>query len=257
MLHQTFHFLLKLPLDKNLTGFVFFSTLCSYSFHWYFTSHSVIQSDRIAWLKKYRSVISALFFIGLIGSIVFFYYLFEYWVWLIPAVVATFLYSAPKTPNKYLKGLRKVAFGKTFFLTFVWTYVTSVLPVVIRETNWTIEYTLYALGRFFLIYCICILFDYRDREDDKEAGLRSLITHLNEKNITRLFIFSFLLFIASSFGLLYYNHSALTITMLLIPGIIVAMLYNHARKDFSDLLYYFVLDGLMAFSAILMLITCI
>ena len=42
--------------------------------------------------------------------------------------------------------------------------------------------------------------------------------------------------------------------MLLIPGAITAALYSYARKNFSDLLYYFVLDGLMALSALLTLL---
>lgn len=254
MVHQTFQFLLRLPMNSQLAGFVFFSTLTSYSFHCYFTSRSVIPSPRINWLKKYRYVHIILFFTGLSGVLVFFYQLHLFWAWLIPPAIATFLYSAPKIPNNYFRALRKFAFGKTFFLTLVWTYVTTILPVIITETPWRNEFTFFALSRFFLIYCICILFDYRDKDDDKEAGLRSLIIYLDEKKITYLFFLSVFLFFASTAWMIHYNHTILNIILLLIPGIIVALLYNHARKNFSDYLYYVILDGLMALSALLMLI---
>lgn len=254
MVHQTFQFLLRLPMDRSLAGFVFFSTLTSYSFHCYFTSHSVIASPRINWIKKNRYIHTVLFFAGLAGIIIFFYSLHHIWLWLMPAAAATFLYSAPKVPNKYFRALRKFAFGKTFFLALVWTYVTTILPVVITETAWRGEFTFFVLSRFFLIYSICIIFDYRDKADDKEAGLRSLIIYLDEKKITYLFFLSILLFIVSTIGMIHYNHTILNTFLLLSPGIIAALLYNHARKNFSDYLYYVVLDGLMALSALLMLI---
>jgi len=31
-------------------------------------------------------------------------------------------------------------------------------------------------------------------------------------------------------------------------------MYNYAKRNFSDVLYYFILDGLMMFSALLMLV---
>jgi 4-hydroxybenzoate polyprenyltransferase len=254
MLNQTFSFLLNAKTDIYLTGFVFFSTICSYSFHWYLTSHSVLPSSRVDWLRRHRRIHFILFWAGLTGSAVFFYYLLPYWQWLLVAAVATFLYSAPKIPHKYFRALRKVALGKTIFLAFVWMYVTSILPVLVSEKEWTTAFSLYAVSRFFLIYAICILFDYRDRADDKEAGIRSLITYFDEKGIAVIFISSILIFFVSTLWLLDYGYGLLAVCILLIPGIITALLYNYARKHFSDLFYYFVLDGLMALSALLMLI---
>jgi 4-hydroxybenzoate polyprenyltransferase len=253
MVDQTYRLLLAQQTNINLAGFVFFSTLCSYSFHWHLTSHSVIPSHRIEWLQRNRVSHLALFFIGLTGAAFFFFQLISYWLWLLIAAFITFLYSAPKIPNKYFRALRKVAIGKTIFLALVWMYVTSILPVVISGQDWNNRFTLFAISRFFLIYAICILFDYRDRQDDKAAGIRSLITWLSEKNISLLFLFSLLIFSAATLLLLPYYEFGLII-LLLIPGIITGFLYDQARRNFSDMLYYFVLDGLMALSALLMLI---
>lgn len=254
MVNQTSHFLLHAKPDIHLLAFVFFATICSYSFHWYLTSSSVIPSPRIDWLKKFRVIHVVLFFIGLCGAAYFFYHLIKYWPWLMIAAVATFLYSAPKIPLQLFRILRKVAIGKTIFLAFVWMYVTSVLPVVVSGQKWNGGFILYAISRFFFIYAICILFDYRDRADDKSVGVRSLITYLSETGITLLFSFSILVFVATTLCLLFYDYDHLSLIMLLIPGIITALLYNYARRNFGDMFYYFYLDGLMALSALIMLI---
>lgn len=254
MVNQSSRLLLQQPPNINLLFFVFFSTICSYSFHWYLTGESVLPSARIEWTKQYRSIILLLFFIGLIGAAIFFLLLIQYWYWLLFAAIITFLYSAPKIPHPWFRALRKVALGKTIFLAMVWTYVTSILPIKLTEQLWQTDYTLLVTSRFFLIYAICILFDYRDREDDKAAGIRSLITYLDAKGIKRLFIFSLFVFAAATLALLYYNYNPLTIGIWLGPGIITAGLYKYATRHFSDMLYYFVLDGLMALSALLMLI---
>jgi 4-hydroxybenzoate polyprenyltransferase len=254
MVQQTAYLFSGNIVSPDLVRFVFFSTLCSYSFHYYLTTQSVVPSQRIIWLKKNRQVHTVFFIVGLAGAVFFFIRLKEFGLWLLPAVVATFLYSAPKIPHSLFHILRKVAIGKTIFLSFIWMYVTSVLPIIVSGIDWNNGHTLYAASRFFFIYCICILFDYRDRGDDKLAGVRSLITFLSEKNITRLFIFSWVIFAALTILLSNYHISTLDIILLLAPGLLLAMIYNYARRNFSDMVYYVWLDGLMALSAMLMLL---
>lgn len=255
MAEQTFHFLLHQTANTNFLLFVLFSTLCSYSFHWHLTTGSILPSPRINWVEKNRNIHLIFFIIGLTGAGIFFFYLLPYWPWLLLSAIITFLYSAPKIPHPLFRALRKVAFGKTIFLALVWTNVTTLLPIVISDQPWQNDYTLFLLSRFFLIYAICILFDYRDRQDDIAAGIRSIITYLNERSILLLFSFSLFVFAISTICLYNYGYPASAIIMLLIPGIITASLYNYARRNFSDLLYYFILDGLMAFSALLVLIS--
>jgi len=133
-------------------------------------------------------------------------------------------------------------------------YVTTILPIVVADAEWKPAYVLFILSRFFLVYAICILFDLRDREDDKEAGIRSLITYLGKEHIFLLFTASLLIFAGATVCLLLYGYSLLSVILLLVPGIITAAIYKYASTHFSDMLYYFVLDGLMALSAMLMLV---
>ena len=254
MAEQTWFLVLKSPPNKFFLAFVFFSTITSYSFHWFLTSESITVSGRLAWIKKHKIYHIVLFFIGILASGFFFFYLLPFWPWLLFSAFITFLYSAPKIPYGFFKELRKVAYGKTLLLAGVWTYVTTVLPIVISTGRWSPDFTLFTLSRFFLIYAICILFDYRDREDDKAAGIRSMITYFSERGITKLFSLSLGLFALFTLGLLIYDYSTRDVIILLIPGLILALLYNHAKINLSDDLYYFVLDGLMMLSALMMLV---
>ncbi len=254
MVTQTSLLLLQHQPNNLLLAFVFASTLCSYSFHWFLTSGSVLPSPRITWLHRFRWVHAVFFLLSLPVAAVLFFDLRAYWPWLGSAIIATFLYSAPKVPHPLFRQLRKVALGKTIFLAFVWTFVTAVLPVVVDGDHWTGDRVLYVISRFFLIYAICILFDYRDRADDRVAGIRSLITYLSDKGISIVFFGSLSIFTITTLWLSFFHYTAGDIAILLTPGIITAALYNYARTHFEDLFYYFGLDGLMALAAVLMLI---
>ena len=223
-----------------------FSLASSLSFHIGFT--------KVEWIQRYKNNHFILFFIGLAGTAVFFFYLLPHWPWLLLAAVITFFYSAPKIPHSYFRLLRLVAIGKTIFLAGMWMYATTFLPIVIASPTWKNDYTVFILSRFFLIYSVCILFDYRDKADDKAAGIRSMITYLDEKGINILFAISLALFTFFTLYLLHYHYTVLEVILLLIPGVIIAALYNYAKRNFSDDLYYFVLDGLIALSALLMLV---
>lgn len=241
-------------ISNTLYVFVFFSTVCSYNFHWWLTNYSASVSERLNWALRYKWLHLALYFVGLNGAIITFYLLREHWFWIVLGAFVTFLYSAPKIPRKFFIDLRRIAIGKTIYLSFVWMYVTTILPLLIDGKPWQAGFTWLACSRFFLIYAICILFDYRDREDDKAGGIRSMITWFNERGINNLFALSLILFAVFT-GMLYFSGAALPVIMLLlIPGIIVAALYNYAKRHFSDYLYYFVLDGLMMLSGLLMIV---
>lgn len=254
MVNQTYQLLLHTTPDKYLMAFVFSATICSYSFHWYLTSQSLVASPRIEWIKSHRVYQLVLFFFGLTCSAIFFFFLFLYWRWLLLAALITFLYSAPKIPHPWFRALRKIAIGKTIFLSLVWMYVTTVLPLIIEGRTWTNPVILFVISRFFFIYAICIMFDFRDRADDKAAGIRSMVTYFSVKGVDRLFFTSLTIFSITTLLLLRYDFSILSVILLLIPGIIAAVIYNYAKTNFSDYLYYFILDGLMMFSALLMLI---
>ncbi len=192
--------------------------------------------------------------LGVIGSAWFFIHFIQHWFWLMGSVVLTFLYSAPKLQFAPFHLLRRIAIGKTIFLAFVWMYVTTFLPIAIDDQHWGLPATLLCIQRFFLIYAICIIFDYRDRLYDRQQGIRSMITHFSERGVNAIFIVSLLIFAISTAWFCWLQEDWLHFVVLLIPGILTAVLYPYAKKNFSDYLFYFVLDGLMMLSALLMLL---
>jgi 4-hydroxybenzoate polyprenyltransferase len=235
-------------------AFVFSSTLCSYNFHWFLSSDATSENERVRWTLRHKTLHLVLTGIGALGAAWFFIHFINHWFWLCGAVLLTFLYSAPKIQYKPFAWLKRIAIGKTIFLAFVWMYVTTFLPIAIDDQHWNTASLLFCIHRLFLIYAICIPFDYRDRDYDKKEGIRSLITHLNERGVNNIFAFSLLMFFGSGIALYWHGYNWQVIALLLAPGFIVWALFPIAKKNFSDYLYYFVLDGLMMFSALLTLL---
>lgn len=244
--------MLRLDYDRNnYYGFAFFATICSYNFHWYLTPGGVgVTSHRLLWGQRQRMLQLLLCALGMLGALWYFLPLQRHWFPVSGAILLTFLYSAPKLAYPPFIWLRKIAIGKTLFLTFVWTYVTTVLPAFVADRTPGLPLVLLTLHRFFLIYAICILFDYRDREQDKREGIRSLITYFDERGVGRLYYVSVLLAVVFAFPLLWYV-SAWKVGTLLVPVLITAFLKRYAETHTSDYVYYFYLDGLMMLSALL------
>ncbi|MBD0367222.1 MAG: hypothetical protein ICV53_14110 [Flavisolibacter sp.] len=247
------YYLFALPVYWPLLGFIVSGTLCSYGFHWYLTPEVKGGSAKVQWTLQHKKVHLFFFLIGLIGSCYFVFYLFEHWLALLTISFITFLYSAPKVPYPTFNHIKKFAIGKTIFLALVWMLVTTALPLISAHLQWQPEHYLFSVNRFFLIYPICILFDYRDREHDKTEGIRSMITYFDEQGIDRLFWASISVYFISTLALSFFSFSFGQTAVLLIPAFVLSLLYQRAKNSFSDFLYYFVLDGLMAISAFLLL----
>jgi len=250
-LFMVYHTDLLFDIQPSFTifGFVFSGTVCSYNFHWYLTPPNVGgPTEKVVWNIRNKQLHLGLFFIGLVGSAIFSILLIHQWFWLGVTAFVTFLYSAPKIPQPFFTHLRKIAVGKTIFLAFSWTHVTALLPMVVQNPDLSDAQIWFVVNRFFFIYAICILFDYRDRESDKKDQIRSLITMLNEKGIDVLFWGTIAVYFLTLLLLIPFIGISLT-GALAIPGLLLSFLYYPSKNTSSDYLYYFVLDGFMMLSA--------
>ncbi|PWV49817.1 UbiA family prenyltransferase [Chitinophaga sp. S165] len=250
MIWQTNELLHVGNINEPYYFFVFCSTICSYNFHWYLTPADYSTSERIMWGARHKTLQLVLCALGGLGAVYGFWLLREHWLPLSGAAFLTFLYSAPKLPQRAFVWLRKIAVGKTLFLTAVWIYVTTLLPVFIEKQPYSTTMVFLTLHRFFLVYAICILFDYRDLESDKKEGIRSLITILSAPNLRKLYITSLVLATLFAFAL-YPADSLLLTVILLAPVAITALLTRYAISNRSDHFYYFVLDGMVMLSSLL------
>ncbi|MGZ5191409.1 MAG: UbiA family prenyltransferase, partial [Flavisolibacter sp.] len=209
--------LFNIEFSYYLAGFVFSGSVCSYNFHWYLTPpHHENPSEKLVWNISNKRIHLILFIAGLTGSAIFSFLLIDHWIWLGLTAFVTFLYSAPKIPFKLFSALKRIAIGKTIFLAFAWAHVTTLLPLLVNIENIEAVHIWLVLNRFLFIYSICILFDYRDVEEDRRAGIKSLITYLNERSIDVLFWTTLLLFLVTCIAL-YHYFTIYVIIALLIP----------------------------------------
>lgn len=237
-----------------LMAFVFSGSVCSYNFHWYLTPPHVDNvSVKTLWNINYKWVHLVLFILSLLASAVLAFMLIQHWRWLMVTAFLTFLYSAPKVPHPWFVWLRRIALGKTIFLAFAWTHITSLLPLLVSDVKLGPEHIAFVVNRFYYLYPICIIFDRRDVEDDRKAGIQSLITFLDQKGIDVLFWGCMVAYFISTLIMLLW-FSIPVVLALLIPGIVVSALYSPSKKNSSDYLYYFILDGLMMLSAPLLIL---
>ena len=252
MVYQAYSLIIGKPVNAYFAVFVFFSTVCSYNFHWALTPHSIAPSQRLQWDEKHKSYHLLLSIAGLTGAAISFLFIKDHWFYIGVAALLTFLYSAPKISFTPFQWLKKIAIGKTIFLAMAWTYVTAVLPILIEGSPVMEKTIFFCSGQFFFIYSICILFDFRDRDYDKKEGIRSMITYFNERGIDILFTISVIIFITLTLLLYRTGLPWLNISILLVPVFLLIGLYKYSKKNFSDYLYYFVLDGLMMLSGLIL-----
>ena len=243
----------QLP-DLHFLAFVFFSTMCSYNLHWFFSVHASDQRNRVLWTQQYRFMHLFLFIGGLFGACFFGLFLLDFWPWIGLAGLLSFLYTAPKIPFPWFRRLKKIAYGKTIYLATVWLYVTCILPIVVSSIPWSSDFIWFILSRFFLMYANCILFDLRDREADIKDGIRSMVTSLNQRGIGILFACSIFLFILFSLMAKSDQNQWYEIAVLIFPGILLAGLYKYFKQNQSDYAYYFLLDGLLILSPVMLLV---
>ncbi|MEO8663916.1 MAG: hypothetical protein ABI462_00355 [Ignavibacteria bacterium] len=230
--------------------FIFFATLTSYSFHWYLTPDVHSNSERYIWVNNNKKLLLVLLIISTACSLILIYFLRDHILIISIASVFTFFYSASKIPFIPFTYLKKIIVGKTVYLAIVWTYVTVVLPLLLNGGQWENKATLFSLNRFFLIYCICLLFDYRDKDEDREQNIRNIVGMISLRTLkifyyvclTAFFIFSALL------SGDYFN--LWQITILILPGLFLLISFEGSIKTKSDYWYYFYLDGLMMLSGI-------
>lgn len=265
MTYGTSH-MFSIQLDLYFYVLIFFSTLASYSLHWYFTSvglpieNSGIMNEndkmtveneipelRLTWNSKYKQVLLLLFIISLLVIGFVFLVKPQWMLFFIPTAIATLIYTAPKLPIPAFKKLEGRALAKTFYLTAIWVYVTSILPIQVSAIEINKMMIYYIICQFLFVYLICLLFDYRDHKKD---NFNFILINTN-KHFSKLFQFisaAFLLLLA----VFYIISSNFSISIaFLFSFLAVYLSLKKSISTHSDYWYYFVLDGCMMLPALI------
>ncbi len=241
--------LLHINLTAWLYSFIFFSTLCSYNFYWLLSGFAFsVQPVKMFFKTYYTNII--VFFIAVTGLLVSLPHISNLFPAIIISLFFTLLYTIPLLPFKVLHFARKAGLLKTFLLAFTWAFVTVYIPYKQVPTASTHSLLLLLNNRFLFMLMLCIIFDARDTKVDKIRGLQSLTTLVTPVTIRYIMGAVFIAYIINGVIFRIYYNEPMQIIALLVTGIAAAVVYFFSLKRQGYIFYYFLVDGLMLFSAI-------
>ena len=243
--------LIEIAVGGFLLGFIFFAVLVGYNGYWLLsrysfsgthTIHSLYEADR------YSFILLVLAFGGML-------FCFTQLEWVLSNLVLSGilfgLYLLPILPFKELKWVRKVFFFKTILLAFTWTIVTTLIPLQVAIWSMGSLAGLIFIGRFLFMLLLCIIFDNRDVAVDKIRGLQSLATAFNPIVLHFLIAFIFMGYCSINYFIKGYGVKTDQVIALDLIGLVSLIMYVVSLQKRGYFFYYFGVDGLMFFSALL------
>jgi hypothetical protein len=248
MVFQT-NTILQLPQHPALYAAFFFATLASYNFHWIMGNAYLQGKFSVKGLLQSPTAV-ILWFIGIMGTVVFFIPSgINFWMACFAAVL-TLSYSIPLMPIQQFNWLRKPGIIKTLLLPFSWAVVTVLLPLGKIDTILQFPVLNVFVHRCCFVFILCVIFDSRDITVDKIKGLHSLSTDWLPWKIHVLVIVALLVLL----GLNVYitaTPAAIHLQLSLHCTVLVTgIVYLYSLKKRGYLFYYFITDGMMLFSTI-------
>lgn len=165
----------------------FFATLFVYNFQriFYKAPQSTASIRRI-WISEHPQLIRGFAAVGFIGAgISFLFNDYKIVVYLLPLLALCIFYFVP-----FIR-LRKNPWLKLLTLVSVWTMVTAVVPMLLGHIPFDQNALLHILVRFVFMIAICIPFDIRDLQLDKEDDVIT-IPHLIGEKKARGLAFAFM-----------------------------------------------------------------
>lgn len=120
------------------------------------------------------------------------------YVYAICALLSIFYFLPPLN-------LRKIPFLKQFYIALVWVMVCIIIPLLFEEEHFTgavyfnKDSILYIISQFCFIAALCIPFDIRDVNKDREEGTKSVPVVIGVKNAKYFAIALLLIYFILSF----------------------------------------------------------
>jgi hypothetical protein len=228
-----------------LHGFVIGNTLCIYNFHYYIKKIPAGISDRADWSLQHRWVHPVLIALGCLLSLACLFFLpLKVLGVSIGLGLLSLGYSLPVLPFPRKKRLKDWGILKLILLSLVWTCVTVLMPMLYWNKSFQ-AYEVEFLLRFTFMLPLCIAFDIRDMETDKENSIYTLPNAIGLKNSFRLMNIFLLVFVA----LAVWQYFRYPIGGRLISGLAIALLtrivlYLSQKYD-TDVFYLLFIDGMM------------
>jgi 4-hydroxybenzoate polyprenyltransferase len=235
------------PLHVFIGGGVLFV----YNLHNLVKKGSEGDNERFKWSQKNKKFIFFFTCAGGCFSLITIFYLPTSLLFI--GMVSGFIslaYSIPILKGKGIKRLKDYGLWKPIILSFIWTIVTVVFPIVYWNKDLGI-YLFELMMRFVFILPLCIVFDIRDMETDKLNKIRTLPQVIGTQNCyTLTYFFMNLFFILSIVQYIRYPyiHRLIAAFITLLLGTIAI---NHSSKNHNYNFSLLVIDGLMIIYPIL------
>ncbi len=248
------YYLLKVPADKYVLAFLFFSTLLIYNLSMLLAKPKDPQKSpfkRVRWIfSHHRLIISITLIAGLcLIPLGLLYLSFQAKLLMGFIGLIAIAYNFPFLSVNHKKiGLRNLPGIKLFLIALVWSVSCVLLPIVELERNYGIsvplwETLLLVAKRFLFICAITIPFDIRDLFQDKLYELKTIPVMLGEK---KAWIFcQALLAIYLVFLVLFTKSFNLDVFGLALTIFLTGWLIFKSNLKKNEYYYFFFLDGTM------------
>jgi 4-hydroxybenzoate polyprenyltransferase len=242
---------------------------------WYYTkaytteSNYSLHNERSYWYKTHKQIIfysqTILLFSAVSAALILFWQNFASiknlssaeWFYLFIFPITALLYYESISPKNPTHNLRSIGWLKPFVISFVWTGVVSIYPLLFNsiENNRHFELTwleqMFFIKNFIFIAVLCILFDIKDYAADHNNQLKTFVVRLGLRKtlfyiILPLSILGFISFILFT---LYRQLPLPRILINSIPFIMLIIVTWSMQRRKSILYYLAVIDGLMLIKA--------
>lgn len=219
--------------------------------HYVLKETAAENSARLAWTMKSKKVHYLFLFIGfsLIIFSLFSFHLRHFYVLLCLGAI-TFLYSFPALPFGKKKRLKEYGILKIITLSLLWTLVTVWFPVNLMPYEPGLFWLVFA-KRFLFMFVLCLLFDMRDTDIDREKGIKTFPVRFGIKNSYYLSYFILAIFLILSFIQNYYWGHPEFLFAMIISAVVTLIVILLTKKYKSDYIYLAGIDGMMLLQALL------
>lgn len=251
---------------------IFLCTVFVYSLHYFIKSKKERSDSRLDWCRKNRSLLLAIIILSfflITGGIIWHYKLilikngdlnYSNLAWFILIPILAMCYSYPLIPwNK--KSLRQVGWLKMASLSFIWSFTTVLLPLLMYPVNNEVENSvtqtsILFIHRFFFITSLVFLFNINDYEEDKQDGIKTIAVILGPlKSLQTGKWVVVIVNTMTSLLLLYYFdlHHIAFFAVLLTPVIFLFEFYHRFSGQKDEAGFVLRHDGLMILKALLLI----
>ncbi len=240
-------FIFDLTFNKSFDFVIinFTATFCLYNLQRIYYSSKYEDSPKYCWYIKNRRLIFTLIILTLILSFNFLWHFFilnqTHLLIYSSLSIISILYFLPPIQ------LKKYGIFKPFLIGSVFVFIAILIPLNFKLSTQIIFYT---IAQWVFITALCVLFDVRDMEADKEKKINTIPILVGIKNTKIIVISLFCIYLVFSL-ILKNNELIFSALFIFCLSIVIILACNVKRNNYF---YLLVVDGLILLQFILLIV---